>query len=102
MHFSTSKQVGSGPDHGDNWMTWIAEFQVKQCDFALVLLTPASIQKPWIVWETGAVHGAAMMLGEGGRRKVRPLVFQVTDEQGRPAGPDSGDACGVQTRRPGR
>jgi len=59
-------------------MTWIVD-EVRHCDFALILLTPASTQKPWIVWEAGAVHGAAATLTEA-PRKVRPLLFQVTDD----------------------
>src|SRR4029078_10526218 len=79
VHFSTSRQIGSGPDHGANWITGIVD-EVRHCDFALILLTPASIQKPWIVWEAGAVHGAAATLTEA-TRKAPPPLLQVTLEQ---------------------
>jgi tetratricopeptide (TPR) repeat protein len=76
VHFSTSKEAAGGIRHGQDWFQWIVE-EVQHCDFALILLTPASVQKPWILWEAGAVHGAAIASGQGDLRKVRPLVFQV-------------------------
>lgn len=33
--------------------------RVRECDFALILITPSSVNKPWILWEAGAVSGAA-------------------------------------------
>src|SRR5215467_2394380 len=77
--FSTSHRLESGIAHGEDWFDWIVT-QVKECDFALILLTPSSVQKPWILWEAGAVHGAAIAAGGQGLRKVRPLLFQVDSE----------------------
>lgn len=77
VHFSTSTEVGAGPGHGEDWFEWIVR-EVEECDFAFILVTPASAQKPWILWEAGAVQGAA---GREGRRKVRPILFQVTETQ---------------------
>ncbi len=80
VYFSTSKELGGGIRHGENWFEWIVA-KVKECDFALVLITPASVQKPWILWEAGAVYGAAVASGQEGLRKVRPLVYRVrTDD----------------------
>lgn len=76
VHFSTSKELGGGIRHGQDWFEWIVE-KVQACDFAFILITPSSVQKPWILWEAGAVHGAAIASGGGDLRKVRPLVFQV-------------------------
>ena len=80
VYFSTSKELRGGIGHGENWFDWIVA-RVKECDFSLVLITPASVQKPWILWEAGAVYGAAVASGKEGLRKVRPLVYRVrTDD----------------------
>ncbi len=76
VSFSTSKELEGGIRHGEDWFQWIVK-QVQECDFALILVTPASVQKPWILWEAGAVHGAAVASGDVGLRKVRPLVYQL-------------------------
>ena len=77
--FSTSRQVGSSIATGEDWFQWIVK-RVEACHFALILITPASVNKPWILWEAGAVAGAALALNQGGMRKVRPLVYQVPSE----------------------
>jgi tetratricopeptide (TPR) repeat protein len=75
--FSSSKSIGTGISAGENWFKWIVE-RVRACDFALILITPSSVNKPWILWEAAAVAGAAISGSEGSLRKVRPLLFQVT------------------------
>ncbi|MFC1572630.1 TIR domain-containing protein [Candidatus Eisenbacteria bacterium] len=80
--YSTKKEGEGGIAHGDNWFDWIVE-QVTEADVALVLLTPASIQKPWILWEAGAVEGVAIAGqdrdpdDENRPRKVRPMLFHL-------------------------
>jgi tetratricopeptide (TPR) repeat protein len=76
VHFSTSKELSGGIRHGQDWFDWIVE-RVQQCDFAFILVTPASVQKPWILWEAGAVQGAAVASGGGDLRRVRPLVYDL-------------------------
>jgi tetratricopeptide (TPR) repeat protein len=75
-----STDTEHGPKHGARWLQWIND-QVKTSDFTLVLLTPASLQKPWILWEAGAVAGTSVASGADDGRKVRPLVFRVPPEQ---------------------
>ena len=75
--YSSSKEEGGIPP-GQNWITWITE-QVRNSSVALVLLTPASIQKPWVLWEAGAVAGSALADANADLRKVRPLLFQLED-----------------------
>lgn len=82
VEYSTKKEAEGGIAHGEDWYDWIVD-QVTGADVAYVLLTPGSIQKPWILWEAGAVAGVAMaaerMAGtEGAKpRKVRPLIFHL-------------------------
>ena len=76
VHFSTSKELAGGIRSGEDWFQWIVE-RVKECDFALILITPSSVNKPWILWEAGAVAGVALASERDGLRKVRPLVYQV-------------------------
>ncbi len=77
--FSPSRERGSSIESGEDWFQWIVS-RVKACHFALILITPASVNKPWILWEAGAVAGAALALEAGGMRKVRPLLYQVPTE----------------------
>jgi tetratricopeptide (TPR) repeat protein len=77
---SYSSEPEHGPKHGQQWLEWINE-QVKTSDFTLVFLTPSSVQKPWILWEAGAVAGTAVASGKKDDRKVRPLIFRVPAEQ---------------------
>jgi tetratricopeptide (TPR) repeat protein len=77
---SYSSEPEHGPKHGEKWLLWIDD-QVKKSEFALVLLTPSSLQKPWILWEAGAVAGTAVAAGREDARKVRPLLFRIPPEQ---------------------
>jgi tetratricopeptide (TPR) repeat protein len=79
VNYSTSKELGRAPRAGGDWFAWIVD-QVRGCDFCLVLLTPNSVQKPWLLWEAGAVYSAAIASG-GKPEKVRPLLFHVTEKQ---------------------
>ena len=79
IHFSTSKELAGGISSGEDWFQWIVD-RVQQADFALILVTPSSVHKPWILWEAGAVAGAALASKKEGLRKVRPLVYQVATE----------------------
>lgn len=74
--YSTKKELEGGIRSGENWFRWIVE-QVKECDLAFILVTPNSVQKPWIMWESGAVYGAALADQGDNVTKVRPIVFQL-------------------------
>jgi tetratricopeptide (TPR) repeat protein len=80
VHFSTSKELAGGIKSGEDWFQWIVE-RVKECNFSLILITPSSLNKPWILWEAGAVAGAALASEKAGLRKVRPLVYQIATDQ---------------------
>jgi tetratricopeptide (TPR) repeat protein len=77
--YSTNKQADGGVGHGADWFRWIQD-RVGASQLALILLTPSSIQKPWVLWEAGAVAGAAIASG-GKFDKVRPLTFQLGSKE---------------------
>ncbi|MDO0934530.1 TIR domain-containing protein [Streptomyces sp. DG2A-72] len=74
--YSTSRELGGGVPIGEDWFRWIGE-QVHKASVTLVLLTPTSVQKPWVLWEAGAVYGAALTSEDSTLRRVRPLAFQI-------------------------
>jgi tetratricopeptide (TPR) repeat protein len=73
--YSTAKELNAGIRPGDDWAEWIAA-QVRQSRVALVLLTTASIQKPWVMWEAGAVSGSALSDKDGISRRVCPIIYR--------------------------
>jgi len=82
--YSSDKEAGGGPQSGSNWLEWIHR-QMLECQEALLLLTPYSIQKPWPMWEAGAVAGIALAgenpAASGAQAKpVTPIRFHVTQE----------------------
>lgn len=77
VQFST--KPGAIPS-GSNWYQWIVE-QVVKCDVAFVLITPNSVQAPWLMWESGAVFGAAIASSKETNDKVWPIVFQLKSDE---------------------
>jgi tetratricopeptide (TPR) repeat protein len=71
--YSTKKGRG-GIRAGEDWYAWITR-QVRESRVALVLFTPASIAKPWLYWEAGAVYGSALAEAPADLRRVRPLLY---------------------------
>jgi tetratricopeptide (TPR) repeat protein len=79
VHYSTKKELAGGIAPGRDWFRWIID-QVRETDVAVIIMTPGSIQKPWVFWEAGAVSGAALSISEDEGR-VCPLSFGVKAEQ---------------------
>ncbi len=71
--YSTKKGPG-GIRTGEDWYGWIIR-QVREARVAFVLFTPASIHKPWLYWEAGAVYGSALAEPSTDLRRVRPLLY---------------------------
>jgi tetratricopeptide (TPR) repeat protein len=71
--YSTKKGPG-GIRTGEDLYGWIVR-QVREARVALVLFTPASIHKPWLYWEAGAVYGSALAEPSTDLRRVRPLLY---------------------------
>jgi tetratricopeptide (TPR) repeat protein len=78
--YSTKKELDGGIKPGEEWFRWIVE-RVRTADIAVILLTPSSTQKPWVLWEAGAVYGAGIASADANARKVRPLVFKLSGSQ---------------------
>src|SRR5262249_30174529 len=77
VNYSYKKELEDSIPPRDDWFRWIVD-QVRQADVAFVLLTPASIQKPWVLWEAGAVAGAAFATSaEPAQARVFPLTFGI-------------------------
>jgi tetratricopeptide (TPR) repeat protein len=55
--------------------------RVQSADIAVILVTPASTQKPWVLWEAGAVYGAGLASANAEARKVRPLLFKLSGDE---------------------
>lgn len=74
-HSSRVDSVGGVPT-GANWFSWIGR-EVRDAELTLALLTPASSAKPWLLWETGAVFGAAYATGLEDERPLWPILFRI-------------------------
>ena len=77
-HSSRKDGVGGVPT-GANWLNWIGG-QVRDADVTFVLLTPTSLTKSWLLWETGAVYGAAFAAGAEKDRSLWPLLYRMQAE----------------------
>src|ERR1051326_6460327 len=79
--YSTKYDLEGSPKFGEDWFRWIIE-RVQQATVAVILIAPASVQKPWVLWEAGAVYGSGVASAGGAdTRKVRPLLFRLTGNQ---------------------
>ncbi|HJP90834.1 MAG TPA: TIR domain-containing protein [Pyrinomonadaceae bacterium] len=75
---SSSAPAEGGIPAGSDWLDWILE-QVRNSKFTAVILTPNSIDKPWLMWEAGAVSGVS--LGAEKISTVIPVVYRLSMEQ---------------------
>ena len=64
VRFSSSAE--SGPQGGQVWRDWI-DARITDYWSALIVVTPESMGKPWLLWEAGACH-AAKLLGRDGEQ----------------------------------
>lgn len=77
VDYSSDPSAGGGIEAGSNWLQWILG-KVRSCNVAVVMLTPESLSRPWLMWESGAVNGIGLALGE--QRQIVPLLFRVNRE----------------------
>ena len=87
--FSSDLQIDGGLKPGDNWYSVIHR-KVEDCDILIVLVTPDSIDKPWIYYEAGLAQGTkkkafAICVGikrEDLKSPLRELQsYQLTDKR---------------------
>jgi tetratricopeptide (TPR) repeat protein len=78
VRYSSDREVGGGIKPGDDWFQWIVD-EIRTCDMTLVLLTPASVQKPWPMWEAGAVSGATWATEKS--RPLIPVRYAIDNEE---------------------
>lgn len=60
VRYSTSQDAG--PEGGEPWREWIYS-RVVEARTTLIVVTPHALGKPWLLWEAGAVKGAALARG---------------------------------------
>ncbi len=77
LRYSSDSSRRGGVAPGANWLEWISE-AVKECDLTFVLLTPRSVGKPWVLWESGAVAGAALATKKSA--SVVPVLYRMRFE----------------------
>jgi tetratricopeptide (TPR) repeat protein len=76
VNYSTNKELEGGIQPGEDWFGWINE-HVRDAQVAFILLTPTSVQRPWVLWEAGAVAGVMLSGEQGSRRKLRPISYRL-------------------------
>ena len=90
IDFSSDQEAGAGIAPGVNWFTWITD-RITRDDKTYVLLTPSSMRKPWVLWESGVAAGVTLSTkprvaaGAGATGAplpgpVVPITFGLTDD----------------------
>ena len=77
VDYSSDQNAGGGIPPGEQWLPWIVD-HIKRADGTFVLLTPNSMHRPWVLWESGAAAGVALAAGR--KRPVVPITFGVARE----------------------
>jgi tetratricopeptide (TPR) repeat protein len=79
-----SSSAEAGPQGGETWRDWIDE-RIQDFWSALIVVTPESVGKPWLLWEAGACHAANLRDRAAGQargpRKIVPLAFGLAREE---------------------
>jgi hypothetical protein len=76
VSYSTDQTAGGGIPPGAQWLPWILE-RITEADRTFVLLTPNSLKRPWVLWESGAAAGVALAAGK--KDSVIPITFGMKD-----------------------
>lgn len=77
VEYSSDQEAGGGIPPGDKWLPWITQ-KIAAADKTYVLLTPNSMNRPWVLWESGAAAGVA--LGVNKPSPVVPITFGIAND----------------------
>lgn len=92
VSYSSDRTAGAGIEAGEDWLPWIMR-EVASSSVCIVMLTPESLSKPWLMWEAGAVGGVAIAKGLGAEdgggagqparvtTPVVPLLYRISNDQ---------------------
>jgi len=87
--FSSDERVGGGFNAGDNWYDKIIS-NITNCNVLIALLTPNSIERPWLYYEAGIAKGlnkiiVPVCIGMKREDMKTPLnitqAYQLTDKK---------------------
>ena len=80
IQYSSSDLSEEAPRSGEDYFRWIVE-AVEESEVSFVLLTPSSVNSPWISLEAGLIYGATVAKRrQESTNAVRPLTFQVSSD----------------------
>ena len=74
--YSSDQKAGGGIPPGAQWLPWILE-HITAANRTFALLTPNSMRRPWVLWESGAAAGVALAQKE---IPVVPITFGLKDD----------------------
>jgi hypothetical protein len=75
--YSSASVASGGISAGQSWLDWVLK-QIHQSKMTIVVLTPLSKARPWLMWEAGAVTGVG--LSQGSSIPIVPLLFGIGTE----------------------
>ena len=76
VEFSSDQEAGGGIPPGAQWLPWVTE-RIRRADKTYALLTPNSMTRPWVLWESGAAAGVALATNRSS--SVVPITFGIRD-----------------------
>ena len=76
--YSSASVSEGGISAGQDWLDWIRA-QVQDSAMAIVVVTPLSKSRPWLMWEAGAVSGVG--LARKTNLPVVPLLYGLRGDE---------------------
>jgi len=78
VSYSSASVSAGGISAGQDWLEWIRT-QVQDSMMTIVVVTPLSKMRPWLMWEAGAVSGVGF--ARRATLPVVPLLFSLRSEE---------------------